>query len=314
MAIRPFDWRDLFTFHRWRGECLYLHSAWTLTRGPLSVPGVMLSGLTSIGGLITAVYQTENGGLPLIGQVMQLEGTPWAHLLFLTPQQAINITSLAGIHEHFANVVTPRGALRFLADLDEQSHAYEVLRQVGYVTYARQRIWRLPQSIGRETNKQHTGWRIAEEEDLLAIRSLYHSVVPPLVQQVEPAPAVPLRGLVYRADHTVLAYVEIRYGQRGIWIQPLFHPDLPNLRAVWSDLTRQIPYRFARPIYVCVRSYQAWLETILESLGAEAGPHQAVMVKHLSVTRRAVQSLALPLLESGQPEISAPFVNMENPR
>jgi hypothetical protein len=275
------------------------------------MPGAMLSGLTSASGLVTAVYQTDNGGLPLIGQAVQTAGLSWAHLLFLTPPQAISPLSLAALHEHFAQVVTPRGALRFLADLDEQSPAYEVLRQVGYAVYSRQRVWQLPREIATAPQPQQSGWRVAVDEDLIAVRSLYHNIVPPLVQQVEPPPPSPLRGLVYQLEDTLLAYVELRYGQRGIWIQPLFHPDLQNLDTVWCDLIRQVPYRFARPLYVCVRSYQAWLETVMENLGALAGPQQAVMVKHLGVTRRAVQPLMMPILENGQPEISAPFANLE---
>ena len=33
---------------------------------------------------------------------------------------------------------------------------------------------------------------------------------------------------------------------------------------------------------MCVRTYQAWLEHVLEDLGAKPGPQQAVMVKHLA--------------------------------
>ncbi|GAB4469990.1 MAG: hypothetical protein Kow0088_02380 [Anaerolineales bacterium] len=311
MSIRPFDWRDLFAFHRWRGECVYLHSAWVLTRGPLSMPGAVLSSLTSASGLVTAVYQTDNGGLPLIGQAVQTAGSSWAHLLFLTPPQAINEASLAGLHEHFAQVVTSRGALRFLADVDEQSPTFEFLRRVGYAVYSRQRIWQLPKEAETRPGAGESGWRVAVEEDLIPVRSLYHNIVPPLVQQVEPPPAAPLRGLVYQSEEALLAYIELRYGQRGIWIQPLFHPDLQNLQAVWNDLIHQVPYRFARPIYVCVRSYQAWLETVMEKLGALAGAQQAVMVKHLGVTRRVIQPLTIPIMENGQPEVSAPFANME---
>lgn len=272
----------------------------------------MLSSLTSASGLVTAVYQSENGGLPLIGQAFQSVGDSWAHLLFLTPPQAINVASLAGIHEHFAQVVTLRGALRFLADIEEQSPAYEVLRQVGYAVYSRQRVWQLPKERVKNNHEQNGGWRMAFETDLNAVRNLYHNIVPPLVQQVELPPATPLRGLVYQADNAMLAYVELRYGQRGIWIQPLFHPDIPNLKAVWSELIHHVPYRFSRPLYVCVRSYQAWLETVLENLGANPSPQQAVMVKHLTVSRRAVQPFAIPLMESGHAEVSAPFVNMEH--
>ena len=35
-------------------------------------------------------------------------------------------------------------------------------------------------------------------------------------------------------------------------------------------------------MYVCVRTYQAWLEHVLEDLGAKPGPQQAIMVKHMT--------------------------------
>ncbi|MCI0553850.1 MAG: hypothetical protein L0287_23115, partial [Anaerolineae bacterium] len=37
-----------------------------------------------------------------------------------------------------------------------------------------------------------------------------------------------------------------------------------------------------RPVYVRVRSYQAWLEPVLADLGAKGADRQAVMVKHLA--------------------------------
>ena len=47
-----------------------------------------------------------------------------------------------------------------------------------------------------------------------------------------------------------------------------------------------------RPVYVCVRSYQAWLETVLEDLGAEAGTRQAVMVRRLAKTVKAEEQVS----------------------
>jgi hypothetical protein len=49
-----------------------------------------------------------------------------------------------------------------------------------------------------------------------------------------------------------------------------------------SALVRGLPSRGTRPVYLCVRSYQIWLEPVLEELGALAGPYQVVMVKHLA--------------------------------
>jgi hypothetical protein len=59
-----------------------------------------------------------------------------------------------------------------------------------------------------------------------------------------------------------------------------------------------------------VRSYQAWLETAIEDLGAEAGPRQAVMAKQLVNQQKALRTFAIPALEGGQPEITAPVVRL----
>jgi hypothetical protein len=41
-----------------------------------------------------------------------------------------------------------------------------------------------------------------------------------------------------------------------------------------------------------VRSYQAWLESVLEDLGAEAGPRQAVMVKRLVKMQKVEEKIS----------------------
>jgi hypothetical protein len=41
-----------------------------------------------------------------------------------------------------------------------------------------------------------------------------------------------------------------------------------------------------------VRSYQAWLESILEDLGAQAGPRQAVMVRRLAKLQKVEEKIS----------------------
>jgi hypothetical protein len=311
MKIRSFDWRDVSALHRYRKDCVYLHSAWLLTRGELSMPAAVLSVLTPSAGIFTSVCTPDDKDTPpLMAQAVQPAGSPFAQLTFLMPSRAVNLSTLAPVLEHLAEQMVERGALRLLADLDESSAVYEVMRQVGYVVYCRQRIWQL--KAGAIPQNMPSSWQTVEEQDLIAVRSLYHNIVPPLVQQVETFPSNHLTGLVLRQGDEVLGYVGLRYGYRGIWIQPLFHPDMVNPKQALQDLAGELPYRFSRPLYVCVRSYQSWLETALEDLGAAAGPRQAVMVKHLAVGQRAVRPLAIPSLEGGQAEISAPFAHSEN--
>lgn len=77
----------------------------------------------------------------------------------------------------------------------------------------------------------------------------------------------------------------------GIVIRPLIHPDVNNVAEKLASLVDHLPDRRNRPVYLCMRSYQAWLEPVLEDLGALAGPRQAVMVKHLAATQRAEQTV-----------------------
>ena len=78
------------------------------------------------------------------------------------------------------------------------------------------------------------------------------------------------------------------------------------------DIVINLPRRLSRPLYFCVRSYQSWLEPRIEGLGAEPGPRQAMMVKHLAVPKKALRSYALPAMEGGQPEVTASITQKQN--
>ena len=76
-------------------------------------------------------------------------------------------------------------------------------------------------------------------------------------------------------------------GPAGIWLRPLIPPDcdcIPRLAGVLNTIGSR-----RRPVFVCVRSYQAWLESVLGDLGAQPGPQQAVMVKRLMLLQKAEQ-------------------------
>lgn len=310
LTVRPFDWRDLPALHRGRRYSVLLDSALVLTRGPLLLPGALLSYLAPSMGVFTSVCNgTEQSEHTLIGQIMHLPGAQLAHLTFLTPHMALDSSALPASLDYLATLAGERGAFRLLADVDEGSFAYEALRRTSFAIYTRQRIWQL---TGQPKGTTAAAvWRPATTQDSIAIRSLYTNLVPGLVQQVEPYPNRGPQGLVYRQVGELLAYVELRYGHRGIWAQPFFHPDIEDVSGKLVELLQHLPYRRSRPIYLCIRSYQAWLEPAIEEMGAESGPRQAVMVKHLVVPQKSVRMFALPVLEGGHPEISAPIVRSE---
>ena len=310
MTVRPFDWRDLALLHSYRNQSVFLDSALVLTRGPLIVPGALFSFLAPGMGLFTAISlvnsSEENAA---IGQIIHLVGAPFAHLTFVTPSQAFESPALQELLEYLITIAGGRGAFRLLAEVDDQVDAYDVLRQASFATYTRQRIWQLTRQVARR--ESHQSWRQAVRQDALAIRLLYNNLVPGLVQQIEPfATNQRPHGMVYQQDDDLLAYVELRYGHRGIWAQPFFHPDTQDVAENFFGMLQSMTNRGTRPVYICVRSYQSWLEPAIEELGAEAGARQAVMVKHLRSLQKSARPLAVPTLE-GSPEATASIVQSD---
>lgn len=310
MTVRPFDWRDLPALIRHREDSVFLDSVLVLTRGSLVVPGALLSYLAPAMGVFTCVVEDKEDGKELVGQFMHMAGSQFAHLTFLTPYTALETGVAPAILDYMVQFSGERGAWRLMADVDEQSLAFESFRKNGFAITARQRIWQLSDKMLKSSFPGR--WKTATSRDLIAIRGLYNILVPPLVQQSEPFTSQHPRGLVYYEQDELLAYVEFKFGHRGIWAQPFVHPDTEDVLGLMVGLLGKIPNQRSRPIYICVRSYQAWLETIIEELGAQAGPSQAVMVKQLAQLQKAGRTFALPSLEGSQPKVSTPIVRSEN--
>jgi hypothetical protein len=241
---------------------------------------------------------------------MHASGAQCAHLTFLTPEAALELANLSPLLEYISVQAVESGAFRILAEANEDSLAFESLRQAGFAIYARQRVWQIAEKAPGDPVS--TAWQPAAERDLIPVRSLYNNLIPGLVQQAEPFPSDRLRGMVYRQGDDLLAYVEVKYGRRGVWVQPFIHPDAEQVAEHLAGLFQNLQSRYSRPLYACVRSYQSWLEPAVEKMGAEASPRQAVMVRHLAVPQKAPRTYALPVLEGGQAEPTASIARSQN--
>ena len=284
MTVRSLDFLDLPLLARYRRDVLPLYSARILTRGnPLSAMA-MLSYLNLRRSIYTAVA-TENSD-SLMGQVILSGDETSARLTFLAPTENFNGLTLS-LLDHLTAQAGEWGAFHLLAEVDENSSVFRSMRQAGFSMYAWQRVWKLPKL---EKTDAESSWREVEETDWPAVQSLHGQIVPALIQPVDVLPKK-ATGLVCHPEGNLQAYVAVKSGPAGVWIQPLVPPDSgcgPERLAGLSGWGN-------RPVYVCVRSYQAWLETVLEDLGAEAGPRQAVMVRRLAKTIK--EPLAISVLE-----------------
>jgi hypothetical protein len=311
MNIRLFDWRDLPVLIRNRKHGLFFDNVLVLTRGPVLVPaGAMMSYLASAIGVFTYLCAGNDQSGPLLGQVTHNPGSAVGRLSYLAPESALESDGLPALMEHMITTLGKRGAMHMLAEVDEGSDSFELLRHSGFAIYVRQRIWRMRRGSPAPVKKQT--WQTGRDRDILAVRSLHNVLVPGLVQQVELPPGNHLHGMVYYLEGELRAYAEIHYGPRGIFIQPYIHPDSEQVGNMLVELLRDLPGRQNRPIYICIRSYQSWIEHSLNELGADSSPNQAVLVKHLASAMRVSQSFALPALESGHQEMTAPFIKSES--
>jgi hypothetical protein len=274
MPIRSLDILDLPLIARYRNDALTLDSTRALTRGhPLGAAG-LLAYVNPARNMYAAVANGNEASL--VGGVIHSRGETFAKLLYLAPASRLDHAALPGLVEHLVAQVGEWGAFHVIAEIDETSDAFPALRQAGFSVYAWQRMWDISElSISTEIKN----WTRARSINRPALQSLYHQIVPQLMHPVEPL-SKNARGLI--CDGDVKCYVNLASGAQGIVITPLIHPEATNVEMKLSSLLNCIPDRRGRPIYLCVRSYQAWLESALEDLGARSAPRQAVMVKHLA--------------------------------
>jgi hypothetical protein len=236
--------------------------------------------------IYTAV--ASDNGISLMGAVTLREEETSARLTFLAPAEKINGLTQP-LLDHLVTQAGEWGAFHLLAEVDEDCPAFRLLRQAGFAMYAWQRVWKL--SASDLDNNKTDIWRQAAETDWPAVQSLYGQIVPALLHPVEVLPKQVI-GLVCRPEGNLQAYVAVKSGPKGIWIQPIVPPDSDCVSEQLAGLTYAMADGRQRPIYVCVRSYQAWLESILEDLGAQAGPRQAVMVRRLAKLQKVEEKVS----------------------
>ncbi len=311
MKVRPFGFRDLPLLNRYRDRGLFLDSTRVLIHGPAMVPmGALISFIGP--NLRVFTYHCDNSSQPknpILGQVTYSVGASYARLSFLAPQEALDQPELIALTEYIVSHIGQFGVYHILADVDESNQVFQLLHRAGFAIYARQRIWRLDGEPDGDTNT--AAWRASRSLDTIGVRSLYCNVVPGFVQQVEPLPQKGLKGVVSYLNGELQAYVELKYGRNGIWIHPFVHPDAQGFSRQLGNLLHDLPGRRGRPLFICVRSYQSWLETSVAAMGAQPGPQLAVMVRHLAVTRRLNQALPIPAINGKRPEPTAPILRME---
>jgi hypothetical protein len=273
MTIRSLDFFDLPTIARYRSDVLTLDSTRALTRGhPLGAMG-LLAYINPSRHVYAAIDNSNDTAL--LGGIIHTRGEMFAKLLYLAPESNLSDPNLPALIEHLSAQAGEWQAAHVIAEVDETSEVFPALRMAGFSVYAWQRVWdvSLLEKTGANSNPS---WRRVRSVDLHAVHSLHYQIVPQLLHPVEPAPN---RAAGYLHED-MRCFASVTTGMYGTVLTPLIHPEENGVSEKIFSLVSGLPDR--RPVYLNVRSYQAWLEPVLEDLGAKASARQAVMVKHLA--------------------------------
>jgi hypothetical protein len=295
MSIRPLALLDLPYLHSFRDEVVGLDTTRSLTRGnPLGAVG-LLSYVNPTRHIYSAIANGEDESV--LGGIIHRQDEAFAKLYYLAPYSQIEHPDLPALIDNLTEHAGNWGAFHVLAEVDETNNAFISLRKSGFSVYAWQRMWDVSSIADAGSGSK---WTRVKSVDIPTVQNLYHQIVPPLLHPVEPQPKATIGWM---CNEGAKCYISVSHGMYGIVLTPLIHPEATNVSEKLSALIVNLPDRRGRPVYVCVRSYQAWIEPVLADLGAKAAGRQAVMVKHLAklVKDAAVARATQPAGVSVQP-------------
>lgn len=231
------------------------------------------------------------GLAPFIGQINFNLGDQNTRLRFLAPQSNLTDRAILALLDHLCWESGELGAFRLLAEIEENQPVFEMLRQSGFSVFTRQQIWRFIDQL--PNGEKNQCWRSFQQIDQHNLNELYHAVVPPLVQGAESMDKRRIQGYVHYIDGDLLAFVEIASGPRGIFLNPIIHPDIREPEQLLADLLKRLNPSNGRPLYMAIRDYQSWLNSAAENLGGTPGNKKIMLVRHLIKQQRVGIPVAL---------------------
>jgi hypothetical protein len=215
--------------------------------------------------------------------------------------------------DHLAKQAGEWGTFHLLVDADEHSQHFDILRKNGFSVYAWQRIWKFPPGAANSkipiVDKPEGAWYLAEDRDTIQLKMFCQSLVPALVQPIESLFDRKMEGFLVRSEDNITAYADVIAGREGLWVQPFVHPQTQNVPGLLMELLNTICKKCYTTIYICVRSYQAWIESALEELPVLASPRQALMVRHLAIMEKGLNPVRLPAFEKSLVKPGSPVAH-----
>lgn len=306
---RPFALRDIPWLYRMRRRMLVLDSRQAYTQPTLMLHDLLFNH-ADLSSLYCRLIEDDGARRPgrIIGQFYHRPGQRHARLSFLGPEERLEQASTTALLEGLIAEAGQRGAHMLIAEVDEKSTIFELLRHTGFAIFARQRIWHTQQPPLETPMTTAAQWRTATPEDRHTMQHLYINIVPPLVQQVDPDPFESNHHFwVHCQGGDMVAILDVTRGPLGVRLQPYFHPAVQPIQALLTNFLTHYRAAAETSLYVCVRSYQGGFALPMQELGFSPCSDQAVMVRRLTAAVHQNVTASLPALDGTQPEPTAPI-------
>ncbi len=313
--IRTFDLRDLALLSQIENQGTSLYAELALTRHPRPLQSA-LAGFFSLSGhgLRTYILREDNDECKMCGviQLRDQRSRKYSVITFIAPGVQVNHhTREVWEHllDHAAGQTGKLGVQHIVAEVPEDSEAIEVLHRAGYAIYVRQDIYRLDRS--RDTALAEPLLRPCQSSDEWGVHQLYHNTVPRLAQLTDSAPRMyrsgAVRGYVLEDQQEIAAYLQVRRGPDGAWLNLLMHPRAEARAAAIVEYGLSLfGANWNAPIYCGVRRYQEWLSHPLQALGFVPHGSTVIMAKHLVNLIQEPEAALVPGLEKATAPLAHP--------
>jgi hypothetical protein len=253
------------------------------------------------------IYENQDGERSAVGHITKSPKLSTAQINFLLVPPIPRQGDLVFLMEALVKEAGSWGAKQIMAEISPDAAYFPEFRKTGFVVFSKQRIYRFA-SPHHFQSSVDVHWRTWTSDDIPAVRALYQTLVPPLIQPIEPLTRLETLGMVcYDEKGELQAFADLVYGPVGVWVLPFVHPQSSSdTTGILLQLVLDLPDVGGRPVYLASRSYQPWIDSALETSPAERGSEQALLVRYIALRQRVTSTLTFSQLENGQAEPTYP--------
>lgn len=299
---------DLPLIRRLTANGTVLDSEIGLTRDARGPNSLLLSSLIFPRGIYTLVSRSATQ--QVVGQFRYRHEDTNAHIVYIAPSLEAKTDADDRVWLTILDAMTreagKHGARALIAEVESSSHLFETLRTARFSNYASQIIWRHA-AMPPDPNAVRIPLQAQVSSNHIGVMALINNTVPTILQQTA-APPSDMDGLAYYHEERIEAFIGVSQGDHGVYLLPFIHQNVSDQAAdILQAAIAQVEHTTKVPVYVCVRSYQSWLNQTLKQLGFDEWIEQAVMVKQIAAGVRQTGFSKVPVTGKLKPTSNTPY-------